>query len=175
MPLINSIINQFNPFSTSQLSDDQSESDGSWNSLPTDNNPSSTTQIPKPDPNSPSIPQFQPPSVTSSQAPSSQKQPSSIHDSQDTVQNGTSNIVQKPDPSDGKGGIKTLSITQVTLLSSGYLSLGCTSKSKRKKNMKKVINSIGGKRPMQIIIKSVDTKKMTTSIINPVRGEKNHY
>ncbi|CAD2097400.1 PIR protein CIR protein [Plasmodium vinckei petteri] len=101
-----------------------------------------------------------------SQAPSSQKQPSSIHDSQDTVQNGASNIVQQLDPNDGKGGIKTLKITQVTLLSSGispsnivngnnpsgtdikmnekssiwcmdriinYLSLGCTSTSKRKK------------------------------------------
>ncbi|CAD2092909.1 CIR protein PIR protein, fragment [Plasmodium vinckei brucechwatti] len=65
--VVSSIINQFNPFGNSQLSDYQFESDGSWNSLPTDNNPSSTTQIPKPDPNSPSIPQFQPPL----QAPSS--------------------------------------------------------------------------------------------------------
>ncbi|CAD2085919.1 CIR protein PIR protein [Plasmodium vinckei lentum] len=92
---------------------------GSGNSLPTDNNTSSTTQIPNSDPNSPSIPQFHPPLVTSSQAPSSQKQPSSIHDSQDTVQNGASNIVQQPNPNDGKGRIKTLTITQVTLLSSG--------------------------------------------------------
>ncbi|CAD2099507.1 PIR protein CIR protein [Plasmodium vinckei petteri] len=94
--VVNSIINQFNPLSTSQLSDDQSESDGSWNSLPTDNNPSSITQIPNPDPNSPYISQFQSPSVTL--PPSSPKQ---------------------LDPNDGKGGIKTLSITQVTLLSSG--------------------------------------------------------
>ncbi|CAD2103434.1 CIR protein PIR protein, fragment [Plasmodium vinckei brucechwatti] len=49
--VVSSIINQFNPFGNSQLSDYQFESDGSWNSLPTDNNPSSTTQIPKPDPN----------------------------------------------------------------------------------------------------------------------------
>ncbi|CAD2109131.1 hypothetical protein YYG_01627 [Plasmodium vinckei petteri] len=56
-----------------------------------------------------------------------------------------------------------------------YLSLGCTSKSKRKKSMKKVINTIGGKISMQIIIKSVDTKKMATSVINPVLGKKNHY
>ncbi|KEG00211.1 hypothetical protein YYE_04938 [Plasmodium vinckei vinckei] len=45
----------------------------------------------------------------------------------------------------------------------------------KKKNTKKVINSIGGKRPVQIIIKSFNTKKMISPIINPVRGGKNHY
>ncbi|EUD69684.1 hypothetical protein YYG_05103 [Plasmodium vinckei petteri] len=44
-----------------------------------------------------------------------------------------------------------------------YLSSGWRKEMKRKKNMKKVINSIGGKRTVQIIIKSVDTKKMTNS------------
>ncbi|CAD2088782.1 PIR protein CIR protein [Plasmodium vinckei lentum] len=53
-----------------------------------------------------------------------------------------------------------------------YLSSGWRKEMKRKKNMKKVINSIGGKRTVQIIIKSVDTKKMTNPIINPVRGGK---
>ncbi|CAD2097531.1 PIR protein CIR protein [Plasmodium vinckei] len=53
-----------------------------------------------------------------------------------------------------------------------YLSSGWRKEMKRKKNMKKVINSIGGKRQMQIIIKSVDTKKMENPIINPVCGEK---
>ncbi|WBY57739.1 fam-a protein [Plasmodium yoelii yoelii] len=43
-----------------------------------------------------------------------------------------------------------------------------------KKN-EKVINSIGGKRPIQIIIKSVDTKKMTNPVINPIRGKKYNY
>ncbi|CAD2109198.1 PIR protein CIR protein [Plasmodium vinckei] len=192
--VVNSIINQFNPLSTSQLSDDQSESDGSWNSLPPDNNPSSIMQIPNPDSNSPYIPQFQSPSVTlpplqaPSQPPSSPKQ---------------------LDPNDGKGGIKTLSITQVILLSSGISpsnigngnnpygtdvkmneksSIWCIGPNNKcdvtlfitwmynqieeKKSVKKAINSIGGKRPVQIIIKSVDTKKMTTSIINHICGKK---
>ncbi|CAD2085556.1 CIR protein PIR protein [Plasmodium vinckei lentum] len=146
---VSSITNQLSSLSSfSQLGDDQSKLGGSGNSLQTDNNPSSTTQIPKPDPNSPSLPpplpsplpQSQSPSITSPplqtpsqpqtnqaqdssknppqaplQDPSSQKQPSSTHDSQDTVQNGASNIVQQPDPNDGKGGIKTLTITQVAL------------------------------------------------------------
>ncbi|CAD2089286.1 CIR protein PIR protein [Plasmodium vinckei brucechwatti] len=53
-----------------------------------------------------------------------------------------------------------------------YLSLGCTSKSKRKKNMKKVINSIGGKKPVQIIIKSYDRSKDLKPIINSVGRKK---
>ncbi|SCL93235.1 CIR protein [Plasmodium chabaudi adami] len=52
-----------------------------------------------------------------------------------------------------------------------YLSFGWRKELKRKKKMKKVTNSIGGKRPMQIIIKSVNTKKMTSPVINTVRGE----
>ncbi|SCL87672.1 CIR protein [Plasmodium chabaudi adami] len=56
-----------------------------------------------------------------------------------------------------------------------YLSFGWRKELKRKQNMKKVINSIGGKRSMQIIIKSVDTKKMTNPVINPVSGKKYHY
>ncbi|VEV54903.1 PIR protein CIR protein [Plasmodium vinckei vinckei] len=53
-----------------------------------------------------------------------------------------------------------------------YLSLGCTSKSKRKKNIKKVINSIGGKRPVQIIIKSYDRNKDLKPVINSVGRKK---
>ncbi|CAD2090626.1 PIR protein CIR protein [Plasmodium vinckei lentum] len=53
-----------------------------------------------------------------------------------------------------------------------YLSYGWRKELKRKKNMKKVINSIGGKRPMQIIIKPGDAKKMKSPIINPIRGGK---
>ncbi|CAD2092896.1 PIR protein CIR protein [Plasmodium vinckei brucechwatti] len=229
------IINQFNSlFFFSQLSDDQSGSRSSGNSLPTGNNPPSTTQPPKSDTNPLTPPSSsQTPSQSSSNQaqdsskdPSSQKQPSSTHNSQDTLQNGASNIVQQTDPNDGKGGIKTMTITQVTLLSSStgpssigngnttgtvvktnekssiwyiaqnkkydilgigiisisifaflaimykYLSLGCTSKSKRKKSMKKVINSIGGKRPIQIIIKSYDRNKDLKPVINSVDRKK---
>ncbi|CAD2096744.1 PIR protein CIR protein [Plasmodium vinckei petteri] len=135
---VSSITSQLSSLgSFSHLGDDQSGSGGSGNSLPTGNNLPSTTQIPKPDPNSPSpsIPQSPSPSITSpplqipsqpqsnqtqdsSQDPSSQKQPSSTHDSQDTVQNGASNIVQQPDPNTG-AGVQTMAITQVTLPSSG--------------------------------------------------------
>ncbi|CAD2096373.1 PIR protein CIR protein [Plasmodium vinckei brucechwatti] len=53
-----------------------------------------------------------------------------------------------------------------------YLSFGWRKELKKKKSMKKVMNSIGGKRSMQIIIKSVDTKKISNPVINPVRGER---
>ncbi|VEV55122.1 PIR protein CIR protein [Plasmodium vinckei vinckei] len=53
-----------------------------------------------------------------------------------------------------------------------YLSLGWTSKSKRKKTIKKVINSIGGKRPVQIIIKSYDRNKDLKPVINSVGRKK---
>ncbi|CAD2097740.1 PIR protein CIR protein [Plasmodium vinckei lentum] len=53
-----------------------------------------------------------------------------------------------------------------------YLSYGRSKELKRKKNMKKVINSIRGKRSMRIIIKSVNMKKMETPVINPIRGKK---
>ncbi|SCM19299.1 hypothetical protein PCHDS_000092500 [Plasmodium chabaudi adami] len=49
-----------------------------------------------------------------------------------------------------------------------YLSYGWRKELKRKKNMKKVINSIGRKIPMQIIIKSYNQKKQTKKSINPV-------
>ncbi|CAD2088815.1 PIR protein CIR protein [Plasmodium vinckei lentum] len=68
--------------------------------------------------------------------------------------------------------IIVISISIILTIIYKYLSLGCTSKSKRKKNVKKVINSIGGKRPVQIIIKSVGMKKMETPVINPVREKK---
>ncbi|CAD2096079.1 PIR protein CIR protein [Plasmodium vinckei] len=49
-----------------------------------------------------------------------------------------------------------------------YLSSGWRNELKRKKNMKKVINSIGGKRPVQIIIRSSSQKKQTKKSINSV-------
>ncbi|KEG01636.1 hypothetical protein YYE_03736 [Plasmodium vinckei vinckei] len=60
----------------------------------------------------------------------------------------------------------------ILLIVHKYLSSVWRKEIKRKKNMKKVINSIGGKRPMKIIIKSVDMKKMETSVINLVRRKK---
>ncbi|VEV54725.1 PIR protein CIR protein [Plasmodium vinckei vinckei] len=64
--------------------------------------------------------------------------------------------------------IIVISIFAFLVIMYKYLSLGWTSKSKRKKSIKKVINSIGGKRPVQIIIKSYDRNKDLKPIINSV-------
>ncbi|VTZ69985.1 CIR protein [Plasmodium chabaudi chabaudi] len=53
-----------------------------------------------------------------------------------------------------------------------YLYYGRRKKPKRKKNMKKVINSIGGKRSVKIIINPSTQKKQTKKSKNSVRGEK---
>ncbi|CAD2084431.1 CIR protein PIR protein [Plasmodium vinckei lentum] len=53
-----------------------------------------------------------------------------------------------------------------------YLSSGWRKELKKKKNMKKVINSIGGKRAVQIIISSSTQKKQTKKSINSVYREK---
>ncbi|CAD2084409.1 PIR protein CIR protein [Plasmodium vinckei brucechwatti] len=53
-----------------------------------------------------------------------------------------------------------------------YLSSGWRKELKRKKNMKKVINPIGGKRPVQIVISSSSQKKKTKKSINSVYREK---
>ncbi|CAD2095069.1 CIR protein PIR protein [Plasmodium vinckei] len=53
-----------------------------------------------------------------------------------------------------------------------YMSSGWRKESKRKKSMKKVINSIGGKRPIQIIIKSYDRNKDLKPVINSVGRKK---
>ncbi|CAD2097675.1 PIR protein CIR protein [Plasmodium vinckei lentum] len=225
-----SITNQLSSLgSFFQLGDDQSGSGSSGNGSSTDNNPLKTLQTPESDPNPvPRSPPQTPSQSSSNQAqdPSSPKEPSSTQDSQDTVQNGASNTLQQPDPNTGAGGVQTLPITQVTLLSSStdpstqgngsitgtvvkmnekssiwciaqnkkygilgigiisisifaflaimykYLSFGCTSKSKRKKNVKKVINSIEGERPIQIIIKSYDRNKDLKPVINSVGRKK---
>ncbi|CAD2105442.1 PIR protein CIR protein [Plasmodium vinckei petteri] len=65
-----------------------------------------------------------------------------------------------------------ISISIILTIIYKYLSLGCTSKSKRKKSVKKVINSIGGKRPIQIIIKSYDRNKDLKPVINSVGRKK---
>ncbi|CAD2084748.1 PIR protein CIR protein [Plasmodium vinckei brucechwatti] len=69
-------------------------------------------------------------------------------------------------------GIISISIFAFLAIMYKYLSLGCTGKSKRKKSMKKVINSIGGKRPVQIIIKSYDRNKDLKPIINSADRKK---
>ncbi|VEV57596.1 CIR protein PIR protein [Plasmodium vinckei vinckei] len=53
-----------------------------------------------------------------------------------------------------------------------YLSSGSRKELTRKKNMKKVINSIGGKKQIQIIIKSSNQKNNTKKSINSVYKEK---
>ncbi|CAD2084736.1 PIR protein CIR protein [Plasmodium vinckei brucechwatti] len=53
-----------------------------------------------------------------------------------------------------------------------YLSYGWRKELKRKKNMKKVINSIGGKRSVEIIISSSSRKKQTKKSINSVHRKK---
>ncbi|CAD2099647.1 PIR protein CIR protein [Plasmodium vinckei lentum] len=53
-----------------------------------------------------------------------------------------------------------------------YLSSGWRKEMKRKKNMKKVVNSIGGKRPVQIIINESSQKKKIKKSINSVYGKK---
>ncbi|CAD2088387.1 CIR protein PIR protein [Plasmodium vinckei lentum] len=53
-----------------------------------------------------------------------------------------------------------------------YLSSGWRKELKKKKNMKKVINSIGGKRPVQIIINASSQKKKIKKSINFVYGKK---
>ncbi|CAD2091022.1 PIR protein CIR protein [Plasmodium vinckei lentum] len=68
--------------------------------------------------------------------------------------------------------IIVISISIILTIIYKYLSLGYTRKSKRKKSMKKVINSIGGKRPIQIIIKSYDRNKDLKPVINSVGRKK---
>ncbi|CAD2110829.1 CIR protein PIR protein [Plasmodium vinckei] len=210
---VSSITNQLNPFGTSQLSDDQSGSGGSGNSLPTDNSPSSTTQIPKPDPNSSSSPSLSPSQlqVTPQNIQATNLQPQ-FGPSQDSLkipdQNGGSGPIQSrgtnynTDPPSTGSGITTGTVVKMNEKSSiwcigpnnkwditgisiivisifafltimyKYISFGSAKNSKKKKSMRRVINSIGGKRPVQIIIKSVDMKKMATPVINPIRGGK---
>ncbi|CAD2089298.1 CIR protein PIR protein [Plasmodium vinckei brucechwatti] len=237
------ITNQLSSLSFfSQLGDDQSGSGSSGNSLPTDNNPTSTTQTPNSDKKSPSLPSSSTPPVTIpspspstlqstlppsppsipqlSQTPSDPQDPSGpsppesidpqpiptpIHQTATTDGNKASQTSSSgqgtlssssTDPSTQGNGSTTvtvvkmnekpsiwcigsnnkcdvtgisiivISISIILTIMYKYLSLGCTSKSKRKKSVKKVINSIGGKIPIQIIIKSYDRSKDLKPVIN---------
>ncbi|CAD2100931.1 CIR protein PIR protein [Plasmodium vinckei] len=68
--------------------------------------------------------------------------------------------------------ITVILISIILLIVYKYLSYGWRKELKRKKNMKKVINSIGGKRPVQIIISSPSHKKQTQKSTNSVHRKK---
>ncbi|CAD2099598.1 PIR protein CIR protein [Plasmodium vinckei lentum] len=222
---VSGITNQFNPFGTFQLSDDQSGSNSLGGGMDTSDQSQLKSPPPPPSPSSPVTP-LDSPTPLDPQPLSDSSSPKSI-DSQTRFTQIHKCQAQQITPTDGNIGSQTPLFGQGTLTISGsnpsntknenlitvakvkvkeapsiwcigpnnkcgitgisiivisisivltimykYLSLGCTSKSKRKKSMKKVINSIGGKRPVQIIIKSFNTKKMISPIISPVRGEK---
>ncbi|CAD2096750.1 PIR protein CIR protein [Plasmodium vinckei petteri] len=128
---VSSITDQLSSLGTfSQLGDDQPELGGSGNSLPTENNPPSTTPIPNPDPNplppsspsSPSLPSSPSPlsPVTSSdpQTPSPKSldpQPISTQNSKSSDQQSTSTA--------GKGISQIPLPAQVTLASFGTSTL----------------------------------------------------
>ncbi|EUD69624.1 hypothetical protein YYG_05158, partial [Plasmodium vinckei petteri] len=114
-----SITNQLSSLgSFSQLGNDQSGSDGSGNSLPTDNGPLKTPQIPNSDPKLPQLPSSSmPPVTTTSPSPTlpdttptiSQPQFGPPQDSsQITDQNGGSDPLQSHDTNSGTGISKTL-------------------------------------------------------------------
>ncbi|EUD70013.1 hypothetical protein YYG_04636 [Plasmodium vinckei petteri] len=183
----------------STLGGSQSGSNGTGDGLPTTNDPSppqkdspqtpsgtSHTSLPSPDPkDQSSVPQL------SQDPPGNQ---SSDQNNQGGSKIPVANPVVKPENSVTKvKGNETTGIGDIYVLKEykqigmsiivilipitlaimyKYLSSGWRKELKRKKNMKKVINSIGGKRSVQIIIKSVDTKKMTNPVINPVHREK---
>ncbi|CAD2105410.1 PIR protein CIR protein [Plasmodium vinckei] len=116
---VSSIITQLNSFGTfSQLNDDQSGSDGSGNSLPTDNSPLKAPQIPNSDSNLPQLPSSStPPGTATSPPPTSPDTTPTISESQSgptqdssqiTDQNGGSDPVQNHDTNPGTGISKTL-------------------------------------------------------------------
>ncbi|CAD2099495.1 CIR protein PIR protein [Plasmodium vinckei brucechwatti] len=244
---VNSITNQFNPFGTSQLGDNQSGSNSLGGGVDTSNhsqpNPKQPVNPPPSQPQTPpSTPQPQSNQIQDPpQTPPDPHAPSNPQTPSDSPSLKSINSQTNPTPiyncpnqqiasTDGNRASQISSSGQVTLLGSGicpsnigsgnnpsgtdvkmtekssiwcigsnnkygitgisiivisisiiltiiykYLLLECTSKSKRKKSMKKVINSIGGKRPIQIIIKSYDRKKGLKPVINSVCRKKIHY
>ncbi|KEG01973.1 hypothetical protein YYE_03492 [Plasmodium vinckei vinckei] len=77
-----------------------------------------------------------------------------------------------------KGGVPTyvkaivILIPVILGITYKYLSSGWRKEIKRKKNMKRVINSIGGKRPVQIIINASIQEKQPKKSINSVHRKK---
>ncbi|CAD2091067.1 PIR protein CIR protein [Plasmodium vinckei lentum] len=150
---------------------DQSH-DNSQTPSPTQNNGSSNSKQVSP-PGSPPEKQPQPSVDQSNKAPNTEiksKDPGSI------VKENIPQLVKTKDIyreyNRPEVVITVILMPIILLIMYKYLSSVWRKESTKKKKMKKVINSIGGKRPVQIIIKSVNTKKMTTSIINPIREEK---
>ncbi|CAD2085523.1 PIR protein CIR protein, fragment [Plasmodium vinckei lentum] len=107
--IVSSVTNQLTPFGTSQLSDDQSGSDGSGNNSPTGSNQLNTMQIPKSDSNPPPSPSsVNTPSRSSlppgTQPTTSQSQSLPTKDSsQITDKNNALNSVQSHDTNPGTG------------------------------------------------------------------------
>ncbi|CAD2099367.1 CIR protein PIR protein [Plasmodium vinckei petteri] len=224
-----SITNQFNPFGSSQLGDNQPGSNSlgggvdtsdhsqpnpkqpvnppppPLQSLPPSSSPSQTTSDPQTPSDPPSLKSFDPQPIPThnskcpiqqiastdgnraSQIPLSAQGtlPSSSTGSSTQWNGSATGIVvkmsEKPsiwcigsnNKCDTRGiSIIVISISIILTIIYKYLSLGCTSKSKRKKSVKKVINSIGGKRPIQIIIKSYDRNKDLKPVINSVGRKK---
>ncbi|CAD2085077.1 CIR protein PIR protein [Plasmodium vinckei brucechwatti] len=125
---VSSITNQLSSLgSFSQLGDDQPELGGSGNSLPTDNNPPSTTQTPKPDPNPPSsssqsmtlpLSPLSPANPSGPQIPSDPSSPKSLDPQPISTQNFKSSDQQSASNA-GKGVSQIPLSAQVTLASSG--------------------------------------------------------
>ncbi|CAD2097340.1 CIR protein PIR protein [Plasmodium vinckei] len=128
---VNSVTSQLYPFSTSQLGDNQPGSNSSGGGTDTSNH--SQQNPPPPPPPSPSLslspsqsvtPPSTPQSTPQPQDPPQNPSPSQQHSNQTqyklqiTVQNGTSNTLQQPDPNTGTGGVQTMTITKFTLPSS---------------------------------------------------------
>ncbi|CAD2099628.1 PIR protein CIR protein [Plasmodium vinckei brucechwatti] len=74
--------------------------------------------------------------------------------------------------SKGVFSVIVIAIPVILAIMYKYLYYRCGKKSKRKKNMKKVINSVGGKRQVQIIISSSNQKKQTKKSINSFNEKK---
>ncbi|CAD2103424.1 PIR protein CIR protein [Plasmodium vinckei petteri] len=150
---------------------DQSH-DNSQTPSPTQNNDSSNSKQVSP-PGSPPEKQPQPSVDQSNKAPNTEiksKDPGPIVKENIPQLVKTKNIYREYNRPEVV--ITVILMPIILLIMYKYLSSVWRKESTKKKKMKKVINSIGGKRPVQIIIKSVNTNKMTTSIINPIREEK---
>ncbi|CAD2109132.1 PIR protein CIR protein [Plasmodium vinckei] len=180
--------------------DDQSGSDDTQNGLPTPSGPSPSLQkdLPQSPPGTPhtSLPSQNPKEQTNGpqlpQGPSGEQNPDQNHQGGSKMPVAIPVVKQEDTGTEVKGnkttGIgdiyvlkeyKQIGISIIVLLIPislaimyKYLSYGWRKELKRKKSMKKVINSIGGKRPVQIIISSSSRKKQTKKSINSVHRKK---